>query len=137
MKNRTWLHKKPVSDSILYCDAFLILRTPHHYLVLDWTDTSKRRVALDGYLITPTALVPVWDASAITGIEQYWSALNAPIMQRVHQTVIRETQADVAWRLGYLGVSLLCHYVRVWDVEPLTGVNKYRQPLKRPKPANP
>ena len=129
MKYRTCLQKKDVRKTTLYCDAYLILRPPHHYLILKWSANSIR-VAMDAYVVTNTCLIPVWDASTIKGLNQYWTPINNLTMRRVHATVIAQTRPNVARALDYDDISLLCHYIHTTEPEPLVGVNAYVIPRR-------
>lgn len=129
LKNRTWLTLPTLKQiAPIHADAFLILHNNAIHLVIYWTRNGRKRIALDGWLVTPSLLIPIWDVSTVTGQPLFWSRHNHALIARVHANTLKVVDSARA-HLG--AVSLLCHYVPQSDPEPLTVPNRYGTTTKR------
>jgi hypothetical protein len=122
LHNRPWISGKLYDDlvrpSILHCDAFCIDHLGVLYLVIDWREGGKKRVALDAYLIEPDGLTPVWDTERPNGGRQvYWTRANHTIMARIHARVL-EQASRLAVQVGWRRVMVQAHYVLARDIDP-------------------
>lgn len=133
--NRPWVTGKLYDDmarlSILHCDAYVIERGAHSYLIIDWREGGKIRIALDAYLIEADGLTPAWD-NGMTGRPVYWHKANAAIMARVHQTVLLcAARAAATGGLRTMGgkqwarVMVQAHYVMVRESDTEIAGNRY------------
>jgi hypothetical protein len=129
VKYRTWVtgmdRVRLLDPSVLRMDAYVILSNGHHYLVIHYTRGAITRVATDAWAVTTDGLVPVWIVDDIEGTKQYWSTLNNSILRRIHATVV-QLKADAVKLPNTSRVSLLAHYVKQDDAQPLDVANGYR-----------
>lgn len=113
----------------MHCDAYVIGTRGVEYLVIDWREGGKRRVALDAWLLEADGLTPIWDGEGIAGEPVYWGERNDAIMSRVHARVLLQTAAMMHLGRGrWTRVSVLAHYVRVTETDVETMPNTWAKP---------
>lgn len=136
--HRPWITGKLYDDysrlSILHCDAYVVAHGEAlKYLVIDWHEGGRVRIATDAWLIQDDGLTPVWDALRVwnTGVPVIWTRANDATMRRVHKRVVicaaeLAAQGDMlTGRTRWARVAIQAHYVRVRDTDCEVAANGY------------
>jgi hypothetical protein len=138
-RNRPHITGKLYEDlkrpGILHLDAYTLNVGALKYLLLDWRESGRERLALDAYLVEPDGLTPVWDAEKLSGVQCYWNLPERSLYAELHMRVLAE--AAKAQDTGrWSRVSLWAHYVYVRESDPERGLepSKPRGAYKRKLP---